>query len=83
MTYDSYGNLTVAGVADYLKEKEIFSADANLTVVDLHAVKESIEGFVNLIYHVYDQSGKSVIMKQMLSMPRFRIEDEKNNTVED
>lgn len=83
MTYDSYGNLTVAGVADYLKEKKIFSADANLTVVDLHAVKESIEGFVNLIYHVYDQSGKSVIMKQMLSMPRFRIEDEKNNTVED
>jgi 5-methylthioribose kinase len=83
MTFDSYGNLTVAGVADYLKEKEIFPADANLTVVDLHAVKESIEGFVNLIYHVYDQSGKSVIMKQMLSMPRFRIEDEKNNTVED
>lgn len=83
MTFDSYGNLTVTGVADYLKEKEIFPADANLTVVDLHAVKESIEGFVNLIYHVYDQSGKSVIMKQMLSMPRFRIEDEKNNTVED
>ncbi|PKM58976.1 MAG: methylthioribose kinase [Firmicutes bacterium HGW-Firmicutes-4] len=83
MTYDSYGNLTVAGVADYLKEKKIFPAAANLTVVDLHAVKESIEGFVNLIYHVYDQSGKSVIMKQMLSMPRFRIEDEKNNTVED
>ena len=83
MTYDNYGNLTVAGVADYLKEKKIFSADANLTVVDLHAVKESIEGFVNLIYHVYDQSGKSVIMKQMLSFPRFRIEDEKNNTVED
>ncbi|MBP8031801.1 MAG: phosphotransferase [Acetobacterium sp.] len=83
MTYDSYGNLTETGVADYLKEKAIFPADANLTVVDLHAVKESIEGFVNLIYHVYDQSGKSVIMKQMLSMPRFRIEDEKNNTVED
>ncbi|MBI4858260.1 MAG: phosphotransferase [Acetobacterium woodii] len=83
MTFDSYGNLTVAGVADYLKEKEIFPANANLTVVDLHAVKESIEGFVNLIYHVYDESGKSVIMKQMLSMPRFRIEDEKNNTVED
>lgn len=83
MTFDSYGNLTVAGVADYLKEKEIFPVDANLTVVDLHAVKESIEGFVNLIYHVYDESGKSVIMKQMLSMPRFRIEDEKNNTVED
>lgn len=83
MTYDSYGNLTVAGVANYLKEKNIFPTDANLTVVDLHAVKESIEGFVNLIYHVYDQSGKSVIMKQMLSMPRFRIEDEKNNTVEE
>lgn len=83
MTYDSYGNLTTAGVADYLKEKAIFPADALLTVVDLHAVKESIEGFVNLIYHVYDQTGKSVVMKQMLSMPRFRIEDEKNNTVED
>lgn len=46
MTYDSYGNLTVAGVANYLKEKNIFPTDANLTVVDLHAVKESIEGFV-------------------------------------
>jgi 5-methylthioribose kinase len=83
MTYDSYGNLTVAGVANYLKEKKVFPADADLSVVDLHAVKESIEGFVNLIYHVYDQSGKSVIMKQMLSLPRFRIEDEKNNTVEE
>ncbi len=83
MTYDSYGNLTTTGVANYLKEKEIFPNDANLTVVDLHAVKESIEGFVNLIYHIYDESGKSVILKQMLSMPRFRIEDEKNNTVED
>jgi 5-methylthioribose kinase len=83
MTYDNYGNLTVTGVADYLKEKQIFPENANLTVVDLHAVKESIEGFVNLIYHIYDETGKSVILKQMLAFPRFRIEDEKNNNVED
>lgn len=80
MTHDSYGNFTLKGIANYLKEKELFPEDAKLTVVDLHAVKESIEGFVNLIYHVYDESGKSIILKQMLSLPRFRIEDEKNNT---
>ncbi|MBC3889156.1 phosphotransferase [Acetobacterium paludosum] len=82
MTTDSYGNLTSEGVAAYLKEKEIFPADAHLTVEDLHAVKESIEGFVNLIFHVYDDNGKSVILKQMLEFPRYRIEDEKNDTVE-
>lgn len=83
MTNDSYGNLTPDGVASYLREREIFPKDANLTVVDLHAVKESIEGYVNLIYHVYDDDGKSVILKQMLSFPRFRIEEEKNNVVEE
>ncbi|MGV8905555.1 MAG: phosphotransferase [Acetobacterium sp.] len=76
---DSYGNLTLAGVSHYIKSKDIFPADANLTVVDLHASKESIEGFVNLIYHIYDDNGKSIILKQMLSFPRFRIEEEKNN----
>ena len=83
MTHDSYGNLTPDGVAAYLKEKDLFPEDAHLTVIDLHAVKESIEGFVNLIYHVYDDNGKSVILKQMLEFPRYRIEDEKNNTVEE
>ena len=83
MTHDSYGNLTPEGVAAYLKEKDLFPEDAHLTVIDLHAVKESIEGFVNLIYHVYDDNGKSVILKQMLEFPRYRIEDEKNNTVEE
>jgi 5-methylthioribose kinase len=83
MTYDSYGNLTPEGVAAYLKEKDIFPEEAQLTVIDLHAVKESIEGFVNLIYHVYDKTGKSVILKQMLAFPRFRIEDEKNNITTD
>ncbi|KNZ42018.1 phosphotransferase [Acetobacterium bakii] len=81
MINDSYGNLTPKGVAGYLKEKNIFPKNANLTVVDLHAEKESIEGFVNLIYHAYDGSGKSIILKQMLSFPRFRIEEEKNNNV--
>jgi len=80
---DSYGNLTLAGVTDYVRSKEFFPENAKLTVVDLHATKESIEGFVNLIYHIYDDAGKSVILKQMLSFPRFRIEEEKNNVVEE
>lgn len=79
MTKDTYGNLTLKGIEAYLKEKGFFPMDADVTVLDLHAVKESIEGFVNLIYHAYDTTGKSVILKQMLSFPRFSIEDEKNN----
>jgi len=82
MTYDSYGNITPEGVAVYLKEKDIFTENVHLTVIDLHAVKESIEGFVNLIYHVYDENGNSVILKQILELPRYRMEDEKNDTVE-
>ena len=79
MILDNYGNLTVKGVEAYVKDKQLFDADAHITVVDLHAVKESIEGFVNLIYHVYDENGKSVILKQMLNLPRMRIEDEQSD----
>lgn len=83
MTYDEYGNLTITGVSEYLKEKEIFPVNADLTVIDLHAVKESIDGYVNLIFHVYDETGKSIILKQMLSFPRFKIEEERNNIYEE
>ncbi|MDO4287707.1 MAG: phosphotransferase [Eubacterium sp.] len=68
--------LSASQVADYLKSKGIFKENAVLEVRDLHAVKESIDGFVNLIYHVKDENGKSVVLKQIVNLPRSRAEEE-------
>ena len=68
--------LTASQVADYLKSKGVFKENAVLEVRDLHAVKESIDGFVNLIYHVRDENGKSVVLKQIVNLPRSRTEEE-------
>lgn len=68
--------LTADQVANYLKSKGIFKENAVLEVRDLHAVKESIDGFVNLIYHVKDTDGKSVVLKQIVNFPRSRAEEE-------
>ncbi|MEG0377098.1 MAG: phosphotransferase, partial [Eubacterium sp.] len=59
--------LTKETVKTYLIEKEIFSKDAHLSVVDLHAELENIEGYVNLIYQISDtKTNHSVIVKQLL-----------------
>lgn len=64
-------------VEGYLKSRNIYDHSAVLTVKDLHAEKESIDGYVNQIYHIRDQKGKSVILKQIVNYPRFRAEEEK------
>lgn len=63
-------------VEAYLKEKNIYPPEAVLEVRDLHNVKESIDGFVNMIYHIADGTGKSVVLKQIVHFPRFRAVDE-------
>ncbi|MEG0377096.1 MAG: methylthioribose kinase, partial [Eubacterium sp.] len=84
MTQADYEYLTKDQVASYLKDKNIFSKDAKLIVEDLHAIKESIDGFVNLIYHIHNQEGKSVILKQIVNFPRSRaVEEAKYGVDED
>ncbi len=64
--------LTADRIENFVKEKEIFARDAVLTVEDMRRVKESVEGFVNLIYRIRDDRGKSVVLKQVLNIPYFR-----------
>lgn len=75
--------LTAEQAALYLKTKELYPQDASLTVEDLHAIKESVDGYVNLIYHIYDKNGKSMILKQIVNQPRSQneeMEGSKNST---
>ncbi|WP_195268398.1 phosphotransferase [Eubacterium sp. 1001713B170207_170306_E7] len=70
---DNY--LTEDQVAAYLKAKKLYPEDAELVVEDLHAIKESIDGYVNLIYHIYDQNGKSMVLKQIVNEPRSKMDE--------
>ena len=67
--------LTEDQVAAYLKDKDLYPQDAELVVEDLHAIKESIDGYVNLIYHIYDQNGKSMVLKQIVGEPRSKMDE--------
>jgi len=70
--------LTTDRIEDFVKEKRIFAPDATLTIEDMRRVKESVEGFVNLIYRIRDTEGKSVVLKQVMSVPYFRQLAEEN-----
>ncbi|WP_205960733.1 phosphotransferase [Pseudoramibacter porci] len=59
-------------IDQYLKERGIFSKSCRLVVEDLRKVKESAEGFVNLIYRVRGSDGRSVVIKQILDVPVSR-----------
>lgn len=65
-------------VAEYLKTKGLYDTSADLTVLDLHAVKESIDGYVNLIFLIRDTTGRSMVLKQIVDLPRSRSEDTEN-----
>ena len=67
--------LTKDTIKPYLIEKQIFPANAQLTVIDLHEETENIEGYVNLIFRVIDQnSGQSVVVKHVLPFMRAAFE---------
>lgn len=63
---------TEAQIDAYLKDRGIFSKTCRLIVEDLRKVKESAEGFVNLIYRVRGSDGRSVVIKQILDVPVSR-----------
>jgi 5-methylthioribose kinase len=58
--------LTVSNIPDYLISKNIFDEGTELEVIDLFEAKESVEGFVNLIFQATDKkNGRSVVIKQV------------------
>lgn len=52
-------------VKDYLKEcTDYFAPDARLSVYEIGESEEDGDGFINFLYRVWDENGKSVIVKQ-------------------
>lgn len=64
-----------AAIAAYLKEKQVFPQSAELIVEDLRSVKESAEGYVNMIYRVRGSNGHSVVVKQITDVPLSRAKE--------
>jgi 5-methylthioribose kinase len=61
----SYKDLTTASAIEYVKAKtDIFSAAARLEVYEIGGGEDDGDGFVNHIYRIWDETGKSVILKQ-------------------
>lgn len=61
----SYKDLTPSRVIEYIKTSTgIFPAGASLEVYEIGGGEDDGDGFVNHIYRVWDESGKSVILKQ-------------------
>lgn len=70
--------LTTDRIESFVKEKEIFAPDAVLTIEDMRRIKESVEGYVNLIYRIREKDGRSVVLKQVMNIPYFRQLAEEN-----
>lgn len=62
-------------IEKYLKEKGLFPKSAKLIIEDLRKIKESAEGFVNMIFRIRGSNGHSVVMKQVLDVPISRTDD--------
>jgi len=61
----SYKDLTPSRVIEYIKTSTgIFPAGARLEVYEIGGGEDDGDGFVNHIYRVWDETGKSVILKQ-------------------
>lgn len=61
----SYKDLTPSTVIEYIKANtDIFPAAAKLEVYEVGGGEDDGDGFVNHIYRVWDESGRSVILKQ-------------------
>ncbi|MDP2842434.1 MAG: S-methyl-5-thioribose kinase [Acetobacterium sp.] len=61
----SYKDLTPSRVIEYIKTSTgIFPNGASLEVYEIGGGEDDGDGFVNHIYRVWDETGKSVILKQ-------------------
>jgi len=61
----SYKDLTPSRVIEYIKTSTgIFPVGARLEVYEIGGGEDDGDGFVNHIYRVWDETGKSVILKQ-------------------
>ncbi len=61
----AYKNLTPQTAIEYIKKHTtIFPAQAQLEVYEIGAGEDDGDGFVNHLYRLWDQTGKSVILKQ-------------------
>ncbi|MBC3887582.1 S-methyl-5-thioribose kinase [Acetobacterium paludosum] len=68
----SYRDLTPKTVIEYIKNyTDIFPAEAVLDVYEVGGGEDDGDGFVNHIYRVWDETGKSVILKQ--AKPHMRV----------
>ncbi len=60
-----YQEITKENIAAYLKENtDYFEPDAVLSVYEIGEGEEDGDGFINFLYRVWDETGKSVIVKQ-------------------
>jgi 5-methylthioribose kinase len=71
--------LTEKEIENYLRKHDFFENHIPVHVINLHQVKESIEGYVNNIFLVKDSMGKSIVVKQVLSYIRKVKEDNGNH----
>ncbi|MEG0075902.1 MAG: phosphotransferase [Eubacterium sp.] len=61
----NYKDLNKENIVDYLKEcAHYFAPEAVLHVYEIGGCEEDGDGFVNFLYRVWDENGKSVIVKQ-------------------
>jgi len=61
----SYKDLTPKKVLEYIKTATtIFPEDATLDVYEVGGGEDDGDGFVNHVYRIWDETGKSVILKQ-------------------
>lgn len=60
----SYQDLNRDSVITYLKETGYFDQDAVLHVYEIGDGEEDGDGFINFLYRVWDDNGRSVIVKQ-------------------
>lgn len=61
----SYKNLTPSTVIEYIKEfTDVFPTAAKLEVYEVGGGEDDGDGFVNHIYRIWDETGRSVILKQ-------------------
>ncbi len=68
-------------VALYLKEKNLYPQATALVVEDLHAIKESVEGYVNQIYRITGP-GRTMVLKKVQQLPVSRCDEVANGTAD-
>jgi len=61
----AYRDLTPTKVIEYIKAyTDIFPGDTTLEVYEIGGGEDDGDGFVNHVYRIWDETGKSVILKQ-------------------